>query len=886
MLQELLDKITRNDILSAIKEIDKDGIRTGRHSSTYDLEYEGKYYPPKYILSLASKYANGRELEPAEFEGGEKTDAFKILRNLGFDVKPKKAISDGYTWVPVYRMISEKLFEYENNQAALIQIIKNAGITEGIKDKTLNGEKELSEIDPFTFFSYIHKVKNIEKRKEVVYKILEQLEIAAEINDFDGIPTSNAFQVWYFGYEIHRKKEDIPAMWELFKQARDGDIQEATYIRALQVITVRDAKLTTGLFIANPEQYLPINGQTIPFLEVNGINTGYSSLTGYLQLLKKAKEKLNQPFYVISHRAYLENTKKPFWRIGTTDGEKSYWEEMLRDSEIKIGWPEIGDLRSIPKIRRDDIYNRLIDEGYTYKGHNPTVSKKAGEMWSFFKIMNKGDYVVAQNGYDILGIGVIEGDYFFDEEDEFPQKRKVRWVTTSKDFPKQKEGNLTTVHEIKNQLTKNELIQLLEESNDEETVSKNKLTTMIPLNQILYGPPGTGKTYHTINYALSIIDGEEKVAELEKAGKRKNLVDRFEELRSQGFIEFITFHQNYSYEEFIQGLRPRVESATHLTFEKKDGIFKKLADVALKNFLESSNQEVSVDPTFEEVFEDFFRPLIDETGPISVQMESKDYQFVLTKYNPENENFDFTKQSGGKGHAIYIPTLKKYFEHPEIDHTQGLKYYYRPLAKALRNRADQLRRTVSDVKREKYVLIIDEINRANISRVFGELITLIEEDKRWGNDQKMKIKLPSGDDFTVPNNFYIIGTMNTADKSIALLDIALRRRFEFIPMYPDDEYVKEEFKGFFNSLNKQIKLERGVDFAIGHSYLMENSKENKFDFLSAINKKIIPLLTEYFYSAKEGKVLELLEKAFREGGLSEAYVINNGSIGVITVQPK
>ena len=185
-----------------------------------------------------------------------------------------------------------------------------------------------------------------------------------------------------------------------------------------------------------------------------------------------------------------------------------------------------------------------------------------------------------------------------------------------------------------------------------------------------------------------------------------------------------------------------------------------------------------------------------------------------------------------------------------------------------------------------YVLIIDEINRANISRVFGELITLLEEDKRWDNEHKLKVKLSSGDEFTVPKNLYIIGTMNTADKSIALLDIALRRRFDFIPMYPNENFVQAEYKEFFTALNQAIKKERGVDFAIGHSYLMASTAGKSFNFEAAMNKKVIPLLNEYFHSAKEGKVKEILEKALIGGGLQDLFELIPSSLGILTINVK
>ena len=173
------------------------------------------------------------------------------------------------------------------------------------------------------------------------------------------------------------------------------------------------------------------------------------------------------------------------------------------------------------------------------------------------------------------------------------------------------------------------------------------------------------------------------------------------------------------------------------------------------------------------------------------------------------------------------------------------------------------------------MIILDEINRANISRVFGELIALIEKDKR---DGKLTVTLPSGEPFTVPSNLYIIGTMNTADKSIALVDIALRRRFEFIPMYPQPELI-ESLKGeisdeeinqrihILSNLNRIIRSQKSVDFEIGHSYFM-NTDDGLTDIL---NKQILPLLSEYFmYDLK--KVKSILEKTQkdREGNTIES----------------
>ena len=145
---------------------------------------------------------------------------------------------------------------------------------------------------------------------------------------------------------------------------------------------------------------------------------------------------------------------------------------------------------------------------------------------------------------------------------------------------------------------------------------------------------------------------------------------------------------------------------------------------------------------------------------------------------------------------------------------------------------------------QSYVIVIDEINRANISRVFGELITLIEPDKRLGAANELTIKLPNDEVFCIPKNLYLIGTMNTADKSIALLDIALRRRFDFEPMYPiyETNDAPIPFASHLEKMNQEIIRSKGHDFQIGHAYFMGENK----DLIQRMNKKVIPLLLEYF----------------------------------------
>ena len=287
--------------------------------------------------------------------------------------------------------------------------------------------------------------------------------------------------------------------------------------------------------------------------------------------------------------------------------------------------------------------------------------------------------------------------------------------------------------------------------------NKDKGEKMKSQNLILYGPPGTGKTFHTMAYAVAIIERRDfndvKVEANEDYSKVK---DRYENYKKKGLIDFVTFHQSYGYEEFVQGIKPVTKNGS-ISYEVQDGIFKKFCDNAKKD------------------------------------------------------------------------------------------------------------------KNSSYVFIIDEINRGNISKIFGELITLIEDTKREGADEEMKVTLPYIDkegqpvSFSVPQNVYIIGTMNTADRSIAAMDTALRRRFQFEEMMPKAELLegiqiidqsgndtKINVQSILETINRRIEALYDREHTIGHAYFMPLRESGTLEKLADIFKtKIIPLLQEYFYDDYE-----------------------------------
>lgn len=382
-----------------------------------------------------------------------------------------------------------------------------------------------------------------------------------------------------------------------------------------------------------------------------------------------------------------------------------------------------------------------------------------------------------------------------------------------------------------------------------------------PKNIILYGPPGTGKTYQTVNYALAMIENK-RLEELADE-PRADLVQRFNAYKEKLQIAFVTFHQNYGYEDFVQGLRPNTNVGT-LHFERRDGVFKRIADRARKNF-DTFNQQQIFKKKFEDLLNELLIKNIDpETEEIEVYLDSSHriYQSIIIFEMTETSLFykRRTKRDIIKNETkeMSIETLKNLYEDDTHVKDAINQKYYEAVVYAVRQYEENHKPEKSLQQLQNYVIIIDEINRANISRVFGELITLIEGDKRYGAENSLSVTLPSGENFTVPTNLHILGTMNTADRSIALIDTALRRRFVFEAMYPQDTLIEDEqVKKVFAELNEKILQEKhSPDYLIGQAFFIGKTAK---DLPEVFNNQLIPLLLEYFPNRRE-TILRILQE--------------------------
>lgn len=460
----------------------------------------------------------------------------------------------------------------------------------------------------------------------------------------------------------------------------------------------------------------------------------------------------------------------------------------------------------------------------------------------------------------------------------------------------------------------------MDEVNSKDNVFKNQETqksdgkkTEIGKNTILFGAPGTGKTYSSIQYAVAIIEG--KPIEEVKAEVYEAVFKRYLKYKDDGLIAFTTFHQSFSYEEFIEGIRPVVlseeksESAGEIEYEVHDGIFKAFCDKAGAPVRNGTSVDLGLgkNPTV-------WKVSLEGTGENPTRIECMEKGHIRIGWDGYGETIsetaDFNKFGGNNVlNAFYskmqigdivmscyssktidaigvvtgepewrdeyahykrvrkVNWLVKGIDEDIVDLNAGksmtLSTVYKlsiSLSDALqivkKHRPDLFGQGVMIPNR---VFIIDEINRGNISKIFGELITLIEPSKRIKASEELRATLPySGQNFGVPDNVYIVGTMNTADRSIAIIDTALRRRFSFVEMQPESELLQGVFVNeidiakMLETLNKRVSVLLDRHHNIGHSYLLPLKTDATINNLAGIfENNIIPLLQEYFYDDYE-----------------------------------
>lgn len=572
-----------------------------------------------------------------------------------------------------------------------------------------------------------------------------------------------------------------------------------------------------------------------------------------------------------------------------------FWNVTLISQELKRILENLGE-RLIPYF---EVMDRIVED-FNLEPNNEKYYFNYRNKWLIFIIGQRYIWNVTKNEYIYISLTKDEEKFeTFGRENQLPdaylnysknpENFSLIYERMSKCIKNELEGTLMASHRNKNKKDLQELVfnkelraKIFKTLNISNSQSANKTSDNLkntPLNQILYGPPGTGKTYHTITKSIQIINPDFDLTQ-----NREEIKKEFNRLVENGQVQFVTFHQSMNYEDFVEGIKPLIEEDADgnktVVYEIKDGIFKKITKEAKQKHFKENSEISSL------TFEDAWDLLVEESNN---RLENKE-QLLLPIQTPNKgfEIVDITEKGNLKLKPIYSEESKEYIvsysrteklhtAFPDLSVVKNINKEFRSVIGGsnstaywavlnyINNKLNSQNNSNfhnEELPPKPYVLIIDEINRGNVSQIFGELITLIEEDKRIGQSEELYVTLPySKEKFGVPSNLYIIATMNTADRSVEAIDTALRRRFSFEEMPPryDLEGLQYTINGIqaweiLKTINARIESLIDRDHAIGHAYFLNKNEEAIMD---SFYRNIIPLLQEYFFGdyGKIGLVL-------------------------------
>ena len=682
--------------------------------------------------------------------------------------------NDKIEWTDFYMEFGEKLLEYKNNRSELISKIQNVFNNIDISLPTLDRDNEgnvitPTDMDPFTVFALFNKQISYETRINIISGIKDEFSLKNDVpNSFHGIAVVNNLSATFYKLGNKRGKDDIENLWSLYELVINDSIGDE-FIEVYNKVFNQNGirwNITMGLNWIKPFTFINLDSNNRELLSTSEIFSSefrgkIKSLKSppdgeeYLKICEEAKNALKNSqfknFPELSHSAYLiskENPDEPEDGIGDSDVKTTHywlisagfkgkwWDEFYQTGEVGIGFSGTGDLNQYES--KEELKYKFQE----INGDNNSHVNNVHACWQFVHDIQIGDVIFVKTGWnDIVGRGIVEGDYEYNTSKEYHKIRKVKWTHkghwhTKDRLPTKTLTDITMyqgmVDNIKElfvsddedvpeleypEYNKEKFLEEVYISDEDYTILVNLLRNK--KNIIVQGAPGVGKTFMAKRLAYSMMG-----------------------VKNPERVLMVQFHQSYSYEDFVMGYRPSKEG-----FELKEGSF---------------------------------------------------YNFCK-KAQEDSEN--------------------------------------------------------------SYFFIIDEINRGNLSKIFGELFMLIENDKR-GEKNKIRL-LYSNEYFFIPKNVYIIGLMNTADRSLAMIDYALRRRFAFFDLKPGFDsdgfrnYQRELSDSNFDNLietmkelNLEIKEDEslGEGFRIGHSYLCNVKSDDVGEKLNYIVEyELIPLLKEYWF---------------------------------------
>tara|TARA_B100001093_G_scaffold519300_1_gene607659 strand:- start:319 stop:3339 length:3021 start_codon:yes stop_codon:yes gene_type:complete len=949
--------ILKKHLLSAINEINKyPETKKGRASSTYDLIYKEVAYPPKLVVSIANKFANGEVLNANTFSGGINTPCFKLLEKYGFNIKLKKEVKPSY-WLFAPGQNANKWVEFQKKGIMalgwgigdLSNYSTKVDILNALKDKHKDNSNPTNNAK--TNWDFLNSIK---KGDIIIAKRGTKEYLGYGVVTSDYYYDSDQEE---YGYESVRKVNWVKTgSWsenknKIVLKTLTNISQYPDYVeRLIKMIGVKS--INYWIFQGNPKVFdvvkyinnaashnwsvgshkdkIKIGDKII--LWVTGKNAGCYALAEVTSKLYLEANKSEERIYYsdYAHKKYdFDNT------YGKKLNQKIDIEITHNISHDPISKEQIKRNKSLSEFKggnqgtnfssKESEYNAILnmienkgskrqlkykiwfvcqgssftnDQGKKYL-FAPKKDKKGSPKyyWSNVSKIKKGD-VIVNYSHGIQAISIAKNDAYSGNN---PHPKEL-WQNDGwkvdldfhslepniqyKEFNNYSKLLLKTLENIKGPIQKDggvkqgylfefnlEAIKIIREKYgapfpykiEELLFSKNKEILQLnetknmknPKNKILFGPPGTGKTYKlSHDYFSKYTTTQSSLTRMELLENliRANKYTWFDIIAAVIKMEGACKVNEIAKHELI--LAKTNVSDTNSVKACIWGQLQGHTDIKCENVNYTKRVEPQIMWKNDDSSWQFTSNEIDDLIEESLVLINDSNKIEdISVNNKLIRRYEFVTFHQAFSYEDFIEGIKPVMD----DESDDIKYEIKSgVFKQICKRAE-------NDPTNKYALFIDEINRGNVANIFGELITLIEPDKREGMDNALSVKLPySKTIFSVPNNLDIIGTMNTADRSVEALDTALRRRFEFEEMLPDSSLLSDircegiDLERLLNTINGRIEKLLDKDHQIGHSYFMNSNNTLSINNLQSIFKnKIMPLLQEYFYGdfGKIGLVL-------------------------------
>ncbi len=769
-----------------------------------------------------------------------------------------------FTWVPLYEELAQALLRYKEDRTELVEwIYEDLGKVTRADGQSLvaylkqKDGSRIIDIDPFSVFAIFNRSTSWENRTKLLTHFKKKFRLTSTIpSDFNGIPTVDARRSFFFSWKSDNSKV-IHDLWQLFEKViSDHDISEA-FDQVLEN-GMPKYSLTMCLFWICPEKYLALDSRNRSYLESFGFPNEFPKFNydEYSNLLAKVQKKINNgdipcsSFLELSLFAWKTATTTPnVWLVGYTFSDSSQFDRFVENSiwEGHFNDNSTNDQKLLTlatTIKKGDI---LILKSTSTKGakhDQPFLRVKAVAVVLSDVNSSKND------GYtscvcNVQYYGIKDSDF---DNPVLASYRKTIHLADDKAKPLVDYANSLINPTHMPQLKYKEYIDLLTEAH----------------NLVFTGAPGTGKTH------MAQAIAEEMGA----------------------VTKFVQFHPSYDYTDFVEGLRPIEKGDGQLGFERKDGVFKEFCREAIKNLIDSekSIESLTKEMSWQEKLDRFVEDSIEEgtkfktvNGSEFIISEIKNHSIVI--HNEQNEK---TTQVAVNADEILelltnevplniVRDIRNYFSRKFGTQPDSYAFVIAKAIRAMRQKMPVVE--ANKIDRKPFVFIIDEINRGEASKIFGELFYAIDPGYRGKKDYLVQTQyqnlVPETDIFAkgfyVPENVYILATMNDIDRSVESMDFAMRRRFTWKEVTPTDTEAMldalpcaKEAKATMNRLNNAIEETDGLGAAymIGPSYFLKLG-ENGCDFLKLWKMNIEPLLKEYLRGfRKADEIIDRFNKSY------------------------